>query len=62
MSDNGISEAWRNLILFCQEKAPHCDIAFKVVEGQPTELISLKPRIRFDKRGSVPNLFGLKEK
>ena len=53
--DVRITEPWVNLINWCQTNAPYADIEVRLVNGQPTELIQCKPKIRFDKQKSLPN-------
>jgi hypothetical protein len=50
-----VSESWINLIYWCQTQCPHGDIEIKIVNGLPTDLVSWKPRIRFDKSNSIPS-------
>ena len=50
-----ISEPWVNLISWCQTTCPHGTIELKIVNGLPTDLISWKPKIMFDKPSSIPS-------
>ncbi len=52
--DVRVTEAWVNFINWCQQTAPYADIAIRIVNGQPTKLISCTPDIRFDKQASIP--------
>ena len=49
-----VHESWINLVNWCQTQAPYADIELRIVNGQPTELLSCKPKVRFDKQTSVP--------
>ena len=54
-----ISESWINLIAYCQEKFPYGDITIRIASAQPTELLDEKPKVRFDKRYTIPGtVFG----
>ncbi len=44
-----VSMSWLNLITFCQGSLPYGDISVKIVNGQPTELLDKKEKIRFDR-------------
>ena len=49
-----IHESWINLVRYCQEQIPFGDIKIRIVNGQPTELLESRPRVRFDKLPSIP--------
>ena len=49
-----IHESWINLVRYCQEQIPFGDIKIRIVNGQPTELLESRPRVRFDKAPSIP--------
>ena len=49
-----VHESWINLVSWCQTNAPYADIELRIVNGQPTELITCKPKVRFDKQASIP--------
>jgi len=51
-----ISQAWLNLITHCQDSFPYGDMTVRIVNAQPTELIDEKPKIRFDKKATIPKL------
>jgi len=53
--DIRVHESWINLINWCQQNAPYADIELRIVNGQPTDLLSCKPKVRFDKQASLPN-------
>ncbi len=47
--DIRVSKAWLNFIVYCQSTFPHGEISIKIVNGQPTEMIDKKEKIRFDR-------------
>lgn len=49
-----ISESWINLINWCQMQAPFSDVEVRIVNGQPTDLLACKPKVRFDKQPTIP--------
>ena len=49
-----VHESWINLVHWCQNNAPFADIEIRIVNGQPTELLGCKPKVRFDKQASIP--------
>ena len=53
-----VHESWINLVHWCQEQMPYGDIKIRIVNGQPTELLEQKARVRFDKQVTVPTKFG----
>ena len=44
-----VNDAWKRLIFFCQRSVPHGDVTIRLVNGSPTDLLSLKRKIRFDR-------------
>lgn len=52
-----ISQSWVRLVRFCQVEFPHGDLKVRIVNGQPTELVEAKRKIRFDKEQSIPTSF-----
>jgi hypothetical protein len=48
-----VSESWVNLVFWCQNEMPNGEIKVKIVNGQPTELLEKKERVRFDKQGGT---------
>ena len=52
-----ISQSWVRLVRFCQAEFPNGDLKVRIVNGQPTELLEQKPRIRFDKEVTIPGVF-----
>jgi len=53
-----VSKAWIRMIRYCQTEAPHCDIEIRIVDAQPTVLLKVKKRVRFDKESTIPVNFG----
>ena len=53
--DFRVHEYWVNLIRWCQDYFNSGELEFKVVAGQPWELISAKQEVRFDKPDTLPN-------
>ena len=53
-----VSESWIRLIRFCQVELPHGDLKVRIVNGQPTELLEAKRKVRFDKEETIPTDFG----
>lgn len=53
-----VSRSWIRFIIFCRTEAPHSELRFKVVNGEPTNLLECKKNIRFDKEDSIPINFG----
>ncbi len=51
-----ISQSWINLISYCQEKFPYGDLTVRIVNAQPTDLLESRPRVRFDKVSTIPNI------
>lgn len=49
-----VHESWINLVNWCQTQMPYGDIEIRIVNGQPTERLSYHPKVRFDKKGSIP--------
>lgn len=49
-----VSMAWLNLITYCQGSFPYGDITVRIVNCQPSHLVSQKPVIRFDKQNTIP--------
>ena len=49
-----VPESWINLVSWCQTQAPYADIGVRIVNGQPTDLLSCTPKVRFDKQTSIP--------
>ena len=52
-----VSEAWIDFINFVQTQAPYANIEVKFVNGQPSDLLSCKPKVRFGKKQSIPKNF-----
>ena len=52
--DIRIHEYWINLIQWCQNYFVSGEIEFKLVSGQPTELIGAHQNVRFDKPETIP--------
>ena len=50
-----VHESWINLVQYCRDQLPYGDIKLRIVNGQPTELLEQKAKIRFDKQPSIPN-------
>lgn len=48
-----ISDCWKRLILFVQREVGNGDIEVRIVNSEPTELISARRKVRFDKPGSI---------
>ena len=48
-----IHESWINLVRYCQDQIPFGDIKIRIVNGQPTELLEAKAKVRFDKQPSI---------
>jgi len=44
-----VSDQWKRLILLCQKSIPFGDINVRIVNGSPTDLLSYKRRVRFDR-------------
>lgn len=53
-----VSEAWLNLIHFCMTEIPHGDLKIRIVNSQPTELLEVKRKVRFDKPATLPTYPG----
>ncbi len=49
-----ITDAWKRLIYYCQNKIPHGVVEFRIVNGSPTELLKAEPKVRFDKSDTIP--------
>ena len=49
-----VHESWINLVQYCRDQIPFGDIKIRIVNGQPTELLEQKAKIRFDKQSSIP--------
>ena len=49
-----VHESWINLVSWCQNQMPFGDIKIRIVNGQPTELLEQRAKIRFDKNVSIP--------
>jgi len=49
-----VSESWIRLILFVQRTLPHGELTVRIVNGEPTELVASKRRVRFDKPDTIP--------
>ena len=49
-----VHESWINLVQYCRDQIPFGDIKIRIVNGQPTDLLESKPRVRFDKQPSIP--------
>jgi len=43
-----ITDSWKRFILWANANIPHGDITVRIVNGSPTDLLSFKPRVRFD--------------
>lgn len=56
LMDAVISKNWARVIHYCKTRLPHGEITFQVVNGEPTDLISSKEKIRFDKPDFFPEL------
>ena len=44
-----LTDSWKRLILYCHHVLPHGEITLRIVNGEPTELLGEKKKIRFDK-------------
>ena len=53
--DVHIHEYWINLIQWCQNYLQKGEIEFKIVNACPTDLISAKQEVRFDKQETIPS-------
>ena len=51
-----IHESWINLVRYCQDKFPYGDLTIRIVNAQPTDLLDQKPKVRFDKTPTIPNV------
>jgi len=51
-----VHQSWINLVQYCRDQIPYGDITIRIVNGQPTELISSNPKVRFDKQSTIPVL------
>ena len=54
-----VSPAWIRLIRYCQVELPHGDLKIRIVNAQPTDLLEVKPKVRFDREMSIPDLENL---
>ena len=48
-----ITDAWRAFILYAREVVPHGEISIKIANGEPTDYVSSKRKLRFDKPGDI---------
>ena len=49
-----ISDAWIRFIKYCQQRLPYGDIKVRIVNGEPTDLLEEKEKIRFDRETTIP--------
>ena len=49
-----ITKSWRRFIFYCLTVIPHGEVTVKIVNAQPTNLISANPLVRFDKDDPLP--------
>lgn len=59
LKDLIISDAWGRFVLFCKREAPYADVKIRLVGGEPTELLEVKKKVRFDKEPTIPSEFKL---
>lgn len=52
-----LTQSWTEFIRFCQAEAPYSDVTVKIVNGNPTKLISFKRDVRFDRKETIPYTF-----
>ena len=53
-NDIQVTEAWSNFIQYCRTKMPYGDIKVRIVNGEPTERLEEKSRVRFDRPYTIP--------
>lgn len=53
--DVHVHEHWINMIQWCQNYFTKGEMEFKLVNACPTDLVSVKQDIRFDKSETIPN-------
>ena len=49
-----ITKPWKRFIFYCLTVVPHGEVTVKIVNAQPTSLISVNPSVRFDKDDPLP--------
>ena len=49
-----ISESWVRLVRWCQTSFRDGELRIKVINAQPTDLLDMKRKIRFDIEETVP--------
>ena len=54
LTDIRPTAAWLRLIAFCKNEMPHGEISLRIVNGEPTTLLSQKPTVRFDRPSTIP--------
>ena len=50
-----IQQSWINLIQWCQNYFISGRIGYRLIGGQPTELLAVKPRVDFSRPETIPN-------
>jgi hypothetical protein len=52
-----VSKSWIRLIRWTQVNMPFGELTIRIVNAGPTDLISHKAKVRFDKEQSIPTNF-----
>ena len=52
-----VSKAWAKFMSFCQTEVPYGNVKIKLENGQPTDLLEAKRKVRFDKEATLPISF-----